>query len=128
VPGFIDPEELARLYASVDGLALVSEVETRSMAGVEAIASACPVLVSRKSCVADIYKGSKAMKPVESGVDNWANALRRFGTDIVTRDDMRRAALAYSQEHLASWQDVLTEDLLSVWQEVAGAVPQRMAA
>jgi glycosyltransferase involved in cell wall biosynthesis len=128
LPGFVDPEELARLYASVDGLALVSEVETRSMAGIEAIASACPVLVSKKSSVADIYKGSKAIRPIESGMESWANALRRFATDIVMRDDMRRAAIAYGQNHLAGWHNVLAEDLFPVWQEAAGAALQRMAA
>ena len=38
------PDELARLYASVDLVALSSEVEIRSMVGVEAMASGCPVL------------------------------------------------------------------------------------
>ncbi|MFI4935876.1 MAG: glycosyltransferase, partial [Caulobacterales bacterium] len=46
VAGFVDPKSLARLYASVDLVALTSEVEIRSMVAVEAMASGCPVLVS----------------------------------------------------------------------------------
>ena len=37
--GFVEPDELARLYASVDFFALPSEVEIGSMATFEAIAS-----------------------------------------------------------------------------------------
>jgi len=40
---------------------------------------------------------------------------------------MRDSALDYSQHHLASWQDVLAEDLFAVWQQAARE-PQRNAA
>ena len=40
-PASSRPSDLARLYASVDLVALVSEVEIRSMVGVEAMASGC---------------------------------------------------------------------------------------
>jgi glycosyltransferase involved in cell wall biosynthesis len=119
VPGFVPPEELARLYASVDGLALVSEVEIRSMAGVEAMASCCPVLVSRKSGVAELFEHTPAMREVESGIDNWAEALRAFATDAGARASMRTAALDYSRGNLATWHQVLAEDLLNVWREAA---------
>ncbi len=127
VPGYVPPDELARLYASVDCLALSSEVEIRSMAGVEAMASSCPVLVSQKSGVAQLFNHTPAMKTVESGVGNWAQALREFTNDPALRQTMRMAALDYSQNHLAGWQDVLAEDLFEVWKEAARK-PMRAAA
>jgi glycosyltransferase involved in cell wall biosynthesis len=117
--GYVVPDELARLYASVDGLALSSEVEIRSMAGVEAMASGCPVLVSRKSGVAQLFNNTPAMQVVDSGVENWTQALQNFAQNKDKRDAMRDAALEYSLHHLASWQDVLAEDLFSVWRNVA---------
>ena len=78
LPGFVKPDELARLYASVDVLALPSEVEIRSMAGVEAMASGCAVLVSEKSGVAELFGNTPAMEVVAGGADQWAEALRRF--------------------------------------------------
>jgi glycosyltransferase involved in cell wall biosynthesis len=114
-PGYVEPVELARLYASVDVLALSSEVEIRSMAGVEAMASGCPVLVSEKSGVAQLFEYTPAMRVVESGAENWANALRELAASPDQRRKMQTAAIRYSRDFLASWQDVLAEDLFSVW-------------
>ncbi len=115
VPGFVRPEDLARLYASADALALTSEVEMRSMAGVEALVSGCPVLVAEKSGVAPLFNFTPAMKVVNSGVEAWTNALREMATRPEARQAMRQAALAYSEKHLASWEDVLAEDLFAIW-------------
>ncbi|MDD3287422.1 MAG: glycosyltransferase [Alphaproteobacteria bacterium] len=115
VLGFVSPTELARLYASVDFLALTSEVEIRSMAGVEAMASGCPVLVSEKSGIADLFQRTSAMRVVNAGIENWTDALREFASDPKQRDNMRAAAIDYGEKHLASWHDVLDEDLFSIW-------------
>jgi glycosyltransferase involved in cell wall biosynthesis len=129
LPGFVAPPDLARLYASVDALALASEVEIRSMAGVEAMASGCPVLVSKKSGIAQLFNNTPAMATVESGVEAWTNALRTFANNPAQREKMRKAALDYGKNHLASWQDVLTEDLFAVWQRAAErSAPARRAA
>lgn len=114
-PGYVEPVELARLYASVDVLALSSEVEIRSMAGVEAMASGCPVLVSEKSGVAQLFEYTPAMQVVKSGAENWAEALHALAVSPEKREAMQKAAILYSREHLASWQDVLAEDLFAVW-------------
>lgn len=119
VAGYVAPVDLAQLYASVDGLALSSEVEIRSMAGVEAIASGCPILVSEKSNIAQLFDNTVAMQTVVSGVDNWADAICNFSADPEKRLTMHKAALDYSDRHLASWQDVLAEDLFTVWQQAA---------
>jgi glycosyltransferase involved in cell wall biosynthesis len=120
VPGFVKPDDLARLYASADVLALASEVEMRSMAGVEALVSGCPVLVAEKSGVAPLFNFTPAMKIVPSGVTAWTDALREIATRPVLRQNMRAEALAYSRTHLASWADVLAKDLLPVWQKAVG--------
>ncbi|HEU0117605.1 MAG TPA: glycosyltransferase [Alphaproteobacteria bacterium] len=128
MPGFVKPDELARLYASVDALALCSEVEIRSMAGVEAMASSCPVLVSEKSGVAQLFNNTPAMKVVPSGIPSWEKAIREFILDgVIKQNIMRHAAVAYSSDHLASWEQVLAEDLFAVWQKAA-AIPRDEAA
>lgn len=119
--GFLEPKALARLYASADLVAMPSEVEIRSMVGVEAIACGCPVLVSRKSGVAPLFNHTPAMRVVESGVDAWVWALRRVSLDAAARAAMRAAALHYACRRLASWGDVLAQDLYGVWREVADA-------
>lgn len=114
-PGFVAPDDLAQLYASVDVFALCSEVEIRSMAGVEALTSGCPVLVSEKSGVADLFDRTPAMLPVASGPEAWAQALERFVNTPGLVQTMRQEALAHSRDKIASWRDVLEQDLLSVW-------------
>ena len=129
VPGFVAPPELARLYASVDVLALASEVEIRSMAGVEALTSGCPVLVSEKSGVADLFDHTPAMRTVQSGVEPWAEALRAFAKNPALQKQMQVIAIDYSRDHIASWHDVLAEDLFAVWQKAAnGAAPSKPAS
>jgi glycosyltransferase involved in cell wall biosynthesis len=127
LPGYVQPEELARLYASVDVLTLTSEVEIRSMVGGEALVSGCPVLVSETSGVAPLFHNTPAMQVVESGVDSWTKALGDFVADQGKRDLMRMAAMNYGQNYLASWQDVLSVDLLPVWQRAAAEARQKVA-
>jgi glycosyltransferase involved in cell wall biosynthesis len=119
VAGFVEPDDLARLYASVDLVALASEVEIRSMVGVEAMASGCPVLVSKKSGVAELFDFTSAMWVVESGAAAWAAALGKIASCSPARADMRRAALDYARRQLAGWREVLEEDLFSLWREAA---------
>ncbi len=115
VLGFVDPDELARLYASADGLALSSEVEIRSIAGIEAMASGLPALVSRKSDVAPAFSNTPAMRVVESGVTNWANALRDFANDSQMREHMAQTALAYGRGYIVDWGEALVKDFVPVW-------------
>ena len=117
LPGYVAANDLAPLYASADGLALSSEVEIRSMTGVEAMASSCPVLVSAKSGVAELFHHTPAMQVVEGGVDNWAEAIRAFATNPAKRLQMKHAAFEYSQKTLGSWEDILTQDVFAIWQK-----------
>jgi glycosyltransferase involved in cell wall biosynthesis len=127
VAGFVQPCELARLYASVDLVALSSEVEIRSMVGVEAMASGCPVVVSKKSGVAELFDDTPAMRVVDCGAVAWAEALRQVAASAPLRDSMRRAALDYSRRQLAGWREVLDEDLFSLWREATQAPAELIA-
>lgn len=115
LPGFVAPDELARLYASVDFLALPSEVEIHSMATIEALASGCPALIARAAGAAALFGDTPAVTRVEGGAEHWAAAMRGLAADPQARAGMRRAALAYAGQRLASWSEVLQEDLLPGW-------------
>lgn len=119
VAGFVDPEELARLYASVDCLALCSEVEIRSMAAVEGMTSGLPVLVSEKSGIAALFDFTPAMVVVPSGVEAWTEAMRDFTGSINKRVHMRKVAMAYAETHIANWVEVLERDLYAVWKQAS---------
>jgi glycosyltransferase involved in cell wall biosynthesis len=119
LPGYVKPQELARLYASVDLLTIVSEVEIRSMAGGEALISGCPVLVSEKSGIAPLFNDTPAMQVVEGSVDSWVAALSDFVAGAGKRELMRVAAVNYGEHFLVSWHEVLARDLLPVWHMAA---------
>lgn len=125
--GYVKPEELARLYASVDVAVMPSEVEIRSMVGGEALVSGCPVLVSEKSGVAPLYDHTPAMQVVGSGVDAWAQALEDYARDAPKCQSMRTAALDYSAHALPSWQDVVVQDLFPVWGRAAAEAHKEAA-
>jgi len=119
VAGFVEPNELARLYASVDCLALTSEVEIRSLVGVEALASGCPVLVSEKSKIAPLFQNTPAMRVVSGKAEEWANALRSFASDEAQRQMMRQAAADYAKNNFLTWGEELNDNFLSVWEMAA---------
>jgi glycosyltransferase involved in cell wall biosynthesis len=127
-PGFVEPDALARLYASVDIVAMPSEVEIRSMVGMEAMASGAPVLVSEKSGVAPLFDHTSGMRVVDGGVAAWTEALRSLATDATRRMAMRAAALHYAKTRLAGWADVLAEDLYAVWSEAVEATSDALIA
>jgi glycosyltransferase involved in cell wall biosynthesis len=115
LPGFVAPTELARLYASVDFVALPSEVEVGGMAAMEAIAAGSPLLVARASGSAALIDEAQATRIVESGVDAWAAALREMSSHADQRQKMRQAALDYGARRLAQWADVVKNDLTPGW-------------
>ena len=50
----------------------------------------------------------------------WADSLRPLVADGTARAAMGRAARAYAETRLPSWDDVLARDLLPVWRAAAG--------
>jgi glycosyltransferase involved in cell wall biosynthesis len=117
--GVVEPTQLARLYASVDCLAITSDIEIGGMIGIEALASGCPVLVSRKSGVAQLCGDTPAMQKVDSGVANWTAALVRAARDGASISVMRDAAFMFRRDSLTGWNDVLNRDFLPVWHQLA---------
>jgi glycosyltransferase involved in cell wall biosynthesis len=115
LPGFVQPDELARLYASVDFLALPSEVEIHSMATSEALASGCPAMVARAAGSTSMFGATPAVLAVDGGARNWAAAMRDLAADPERRATMRLAALEYRDTRLASWSEALYEDFLPGW-------------
>jgi len=114
-PGFVSADELARLYASVDFVALPSEVEIGGMAAIEAVASGCPTLVARGGGSAKLFDHAQAIGEVEGGAAAWAAALTDMARNADRRSTMRESAIEFADRRLASWSDVLNEDLAPGW-------------
>jgi len=119
VAGQLSVDELARLYASADLLALPSEIEIRSTASVEAMVSGLPILVAEKSGIAGLCDNTPAILAVSGGIDGWTNALRDVTGSTNTRLHMGKVALAYADAFIGSWQDVLEKDFYPVWKKAA---------
>jgi glycosyltransferase involved in cell wall biosynthesis len=117
--GMLGPQELARLYASVDCLAIASDIEIGGMIGLEAVACGCPVLVSRQSGMFQACGKPHSMLMIESSVEAWAQALVDFSHDTEKQKQMREAALICRESHVAGWNEVLNQDFIPVWQTVA---------
>ncbi len=117
VAGFVKPDDLGKLYASADILAMPSEVETRSLVATEAMASGLPVLVSQKSGVAELYDKPIAMRSVTGGGDKWAEALLNLINDGPLRKQMGRESLIYSKNNIPSWSTFLAQSFMPIWQK-----------
>ncbi len=129
VLGQVEPDELGRLYAGADALALSSEVEVYSLACLEAMASGCPALASEKSGVTSVLGETPALMMVASGADNWTNALRSFASSPELRNKMREAAELCGRTKITDWHGVLAEDLFPAWRAAyaeAEGGPQRL--
>ncbi len=119
-PGVIDPETLARAYASADLFAHPSEIEEISNAVLEAMTSGLPVLV------ADAGRGERLLVEGETGLvvrggaEAWVEALSALVTDPQRRQRMGRAARALALREIPTWRQVLLEDLLPIWRRAAG--------
>lgn len=115
--GFLLPNELAKLYAGADILAIPSEVEIGSLVLVEALASGLPVLVSEASHLATLHGPSIALKPVAAGSLTWVEALKQVMLNPDLLEGMRHAAQDYGKTRIADWSTILQEDLFPAWQQ-----------
>jgi len=120
-PGQIDPERLARVYASADLFALPSEIEVFGNAVVEALASGVPALVAEKGGMAmAIDPGHTGLVVAAGGVLPWAEALLSLTSHPTRLAAMRAEVRAAAADAQADWDGVLAEDLLPVWRAAAG--------
>lgn len=120
-PGVLDPETLARAYASADLCAQPSEIEELSNAVLEALTSGLPVLVAGASGSDRLLVEGETGLVVRGDTAAWAEAIAALAGDPSRRAEMGRAARAWALREIPTWRQVLLEDLLPVWRRAAGS-------
>jgi glycosyltransferase involved in cell wall biosynthesis len=118
-PGVIDPETLARAYASADLCAQPSEVDELSNAVLEALTSGVPALVADAGRSERLLIEGETGLVVRGGAEGWVEALSALVTDPQRRRRMGRAARAMALREIPNWRQVLLEDLLPIWRRAA---------
>jgi glycosyltransferase involved in cell wall biosynthesis len=122
-PGTLDPETLARAYASADLCAQPSDIDQMSNAVLEALTSGVPALVAHGSGSDRLLVEGETGLVVRGGVAGWAEALAALVADPRRRLEMGRAARARALREIPTWRQVLLEDLLPVWRRAADCGP-----
>jgi len=118
-PGNLEPKMLAAIYASSDLFAFPSEIEEYANVVLEALASGLPVMVSARSSMGRLLIENVTGLTLPGDASRWADAIAALANDPVRRRDMSHAARAYAERRLPSWDDVLSDDLLPHWCDVA---------
>jgi glycosyltransferase involved in cell wall biosynthesis len=127
-PGRVEPEDLARLYASADLFAFPSRIEEAANVVLEALASGLPALVTADGGMGRVIADGETgliLPGDESGP--WIAAAAMLAADGERRRRMGRAARRFAERAVPSWGQVLAEDLLPRWQEAA-VIQRRDAA
>jgi len=115
-PGVLDPDRLARAYASADLCVQPAVVEELSNAVLEASSSGLPLLVGDSSGSARFVVDGETGFIVRGGSpSDWADAMDALLGDPARLGAMGRAARAWSVANVPTWRQVLVEDLLPVW-------------
>jgi len=121
LPGTLPQSRLPWLYASADLFVFPSRKEISPNALMEAKASGMPVVVSGQGGSAAMLElsGHHGVVVASDDPQDWAATI-----ESLLRDPGRRAALGSGartsmETTWPSWNDVLVEDLLPVWQRVA---------
>ena len=123
-PGSLAQPDLARAYASADIVAHPSRIEETSNVTLEALACGRPVLVAAASGSGRHLVHGETGIVVEDGEPaTWGRALRGLAADEALRAKLGARAAAWAARLFPSWQQVLLEDLMPVWQRVIGARP-----
>jgi glycosyltransferase involved in cell wall biosynthesis len=121
-PGTLEPEQLARVYASADVVAHASRIEETSNVVQEALACGRPVLVATESGASrHVADGQTGVVVGGNDATSWAASLRRVITDQPLRARLGHAAAAWAAHAIPSWRDVLQQDLVSVWHRARAA-------
>jgi glycosyltransferase involved in cell wall biosynthesis len=124
-PGSLDPETLARVYASADIFAFPSAIEEYANVVLEALASGLPVLVAGESGMDRIVaEGETGFVLPSSNSFAWSRYLALLAGDGARRAAMGARARRYAEHHLPTWADVLAEDILPTWQRAFAAARQ----
>jgi glycosyltransferase involved in cell wall biosynthesis len=118
-PGTVSQDTLAWLLASSDLFAFPSPDAAVPSVVLEAMSCGTPVIAAPGGCERVIRHGVDGLVLHASAPTAWAAAIGRLLDDASSRLAMGRAAQAAMQRHIPSWQEVLEEDLLPVWQAAA---------
>jgi glycosyltransferase involved in cell wall biosynthesis len=115
-PGVLDPETLARAYASADLCAQPAVIEELSNAVLEGASSGLPLVVAAGSgSERFVLEGKTGLVAREATPEAWAEALSALLRDPARLAEMGREARAWSLAHTPTWRDVLLDDLLPAW-------------
>ena len=119
-PGTLAQSELAAVYASSDAFAFPSMVEISSNVVREALASGtCVLAASESGADRDVMDGITGRHLSGSDPPAWRQALEELADQPSRAAAMGLAARTWAKRHLRSWQNVLREDLIPVWQRAA---------
>ncbi len=119
-PGVLEPATLARAYASSDLAAQPSLVEELSNAVLEASSSGLPLLVGQSSGSGRfVVDGETGLIVPDFEPASWARALQGLLDDRERLRAMGYAARAWSLRNVPTWHEVLVDDLLPVWRQLA---------
>lgn len=118
--GIIPHADLGWIYASADLFVFPSDTETYGNVVVEAKACGLPVIVSARGGTAQQIRdsGRDGLLIAENDPQAWAAAIAELLQNPTALTTMGQAARHQIESDWPSWQDVLEQDLLSVWQSV----------
>jgi glycosyltransferase involved in cell wall biosynthesis len=121
-PGTLSTDDLARVYGSADVVAHASHIEDASNVVLEALACGRPLLVAAESGSARfVVDGETGLVVERNDSASWARALRRAVTDEPLRARLGARAAEWATSGIATWPDVLREDLVAVWNRARAA-------
>lgn len=127
-PGVLPQDELARAYASCDLFVFPSMIDEAGNAAVEALASGVPTLLAAGSGVAVRMARCPAVRVLPGDwPEVWAAAISEFAAAPDLCRTLGIDGRAYIETVVPSWAEVVTEDLLPVWQAAAAARRQTKA-
>jgi glycosyltransferase involved in cell wall biosynthesis len=121
LPGSLPQADLGWLYASADLFVFPSPHEISPNVVLEAKASGLPVVVSAEGGSAQFVEkfGEDGLVLDTQNPAAWAEAIEFLRLHPERRAAMGENGLRWIETHWPSWQSVLEEDLLPVWQRVA---------
>ncbi len=119
-PGYLDPETLARVYASADLFAFPSKVEECANVVLEALASGLPVLVAAEGGMGRfLIEGRSGFVLPGDDAGAWTAKMEMLAYDADCRAGMAAAARDYAERRIPSWREILTGTLLPLWRRAA---------
>jgi glycosyltransferase involved in cell wall biosynthesis len=128
LPGTVDPQALAWLYASADLFVFPSRIEESPNVVLEAKASGVPVIVAPGG--GDVFvatPGVDGLVVAAADPRAWAEAIGALLSSETRRTALAAAGRRDVELHRPSWDDVLAEDLIPVWHAAAALRAQRRA-